>query len=279
MATAYLKGVSTRRMDDLVKSLGITGMSKCHVSTLAKDLDSLVADFRTRPLDAGPYLYLSADALTIKVREGGRVVKTSVLLATGINAEGYREILGMLVATAESTASWNGFFRDLKARGPDIVGLITSDAHCGIQHSIGDVFPDASWQRCRTHYAKNLSEVVPKSEWKWVRTMFQSIFDQETSDRVWSQVRAVVDMLDDKLPTAATHRRRLWMRFWRSPRFRSRRGRRCGPTIRRSGRTRRSAGGPMSWGSFLTVTRWSGWSGRCWPSSMRTGCSRAGTCR
>lgn len=205
VATAYLKGVSTRRMDDLVKSLGITGMSKSQVSTMAKDLDSMVADFRTRPLDAGPYLYLSADALTIKVREGGRVVKTSVLLACGINAEGFREILGMQVATAESTASWTGFFRDLKARGLDIVGLITSDAHCGIQHAIGDVFPDASWQRCRTHYAKNLSEVVPKSEWKWVRTMFQSIFDQETPDRVWAQAKAVVDMLDDTLPKAAAH--------------------------------------------------------------------------
>lgn len=205
VATAYLKGVSTRRMDDLVKSLGITGMSKSQVSTMAKDLDSMVADFRTRPLDAGPYLYLSADALTIKVREGGRVVKTSVLLACGINAEGFREILGMQVATAESTASWTGFFRDLKARGLDIVGLITSDAHCGIQHAIGDVFPDASWQRCRTHYAKNLSEIVPKSEWKWVRTMFQSIFDQETPDRVWAQAKAVVDMLDDKLPKAAAH--------------------------------------------------------------------------
>lgn len=205
VATAYLKGVSTRRMDDLVKSLGITGMSKSQVSTMAKDLDSMVADFRTRPLDAGPYLYLSADALTIKVREGGRVVKTSVLLACGINAEGFREILGMQVATAESTASWTGFFRDLKARGLDIVGLITSDAHCGIQYAIGDVFPDASWQRCRTHYAKNLSEIVPKSEWKWVRTMFQSIFDQETPDRVWAQAKAVVDMLDDKLPKAAAH--------------------------------------------------------------------------
>lgn len=83
--------------------------------------------------------------------------------------------------------------------------MITSDAHCGIQHAIGDVFPDASWQRCWTREVKNLSEVVPKSGWKWVRTMFQSIFDQETPDRVWAQARAVVDMLDDKLPKAASH--------------------------------------------------------------------------
>ncbi len=116
VATAYLKDVSTRRMDELVTSLGITGMSKSQVSTMAKDLDSMVADFRTRPLDAGPYLYMSADALTIKVREGARVVKTSVLLATGINAEGFREVLGMQVATAESTASWTGFF--YRSEGP-----------------------------------------------------------------------------------------------------------------------------------------------------------------
>ncbi|AWT27182.1 hypothetical protein Csp1_24340 [Corynebacterium provencense] len=139
VATCYLKGVSPRRMDDLVKYLGITGMSKSQVSTMAKDLDSMVADFRTRPLDAGPYLYLSADALTMRAREGGRVVKTSVLLATGINAEGFREVLGMQVATAESTASWTGFFRDLKARGLDIDGLITSDAHAGIKAAIAEV--------------------------------------------------------------------------------------------------------------------------------------------
>ncbi|BAC19611.1 transposase [Corynebacterium efficiens YS-314] len=205
MATAYLKGVSTRRMDDLVKSLGITGMSKSQVSNMAKDLDQMVEDFRTRPLDAGPYLYVFADALTIKVREGARVVKCSVLLATGINAEGFREMLGLQIATAESTSSWTGFFRDLKARGLTAVGLITSDAHCGISHAIGDVFPDASWQRCRTHSAKNLSDVVPRSEWKWARTMFPSIFDQDTPDKTWAQARWVVDMLEPTLPKAAAH--------------------------------------------------------------------------
>ncbi|EEW49388.1 putative transposase, Mutator family [Corynebacterium efficiens YS-314] len=106
IATCYLKGVSTRRMNDLVATLGINNLSKSQVSDMAKDLDVMVEDFRTRPLDTGPYLYVSCDALTMKVREGGRVVKTSVLLATGVNAEGYRELLGMQVATAESVASW-----------------------------------------------------------------------------------------------------------------------------------------------------------------------------
>jgi putative transposase len=132
IATCYLKGVSTRRMNDLVASLGITNLSKSQVSDMAKDLDIMVEDFRHRPLDGGPYLYVSCDALTMKVREGGRVVKTSVLLACGVNVEGYRELLGMQVATAESVASWTGFFRDLKARGLDQVYLVTSDAHLGI---------------------------------------------------------------------------------------------------------------------------------------------------
>ena len=108
IATCYLKGVSTRRMNDLVASLGITNLSKSQVSDMDKELDTMVEDFRTRPLDTGPYYYVSCDALTMKVREGGRVVKTSVLLATGVNADGYRELLGMQVATAESTASWTG---------------------------------------------------------------------------------------------------------------------------------------------------------------------------
>ncbi|HDN2154004.1 TPA: transposase, partial [Staphylococcus aureus] len=147
IATCYLKGVSTRRMNDLVATLGITNLSKSQVSEMAKDLDSMVEDFRTRQLDSGPYHYLSCDALTMKVREGGRVVKTSVLLATGVNNDGYRELLGMQVATAESTASWTGFFRDLKARGLGDVYLVTSDAHLGIQAAVSDVLPPASWQR------------------------------------------------------------------------------------------------------------------------------------
>lgn len=111
IVTCYFKGVSTRKMNDLVATLGISNLSKSQVSDMAKELDILVEQFRTRPLDQGPYLYVSCDALTMKVREGGQVVKTSVLLATGVNAEGYRELLGMHIATAESVTSWTGFFQ------------------------------------------------------------------------------------------------------------------------------------------------------------------------
>lgn len=205
VATCYLKGVSTRKVEDLVATLGITQMSRSTVSRMTKDLDEMVEQFRTRPLTDGPYRYLSADALTMRVREGGRVVKTSVLLATAVNNEGHREVLGMHVATSESTASWTGFFRDLHARGLRGVVLITSDAHAGIKAAIAEVYPDAAWQRCRTHYAANLSGIVPKSGWKYVRTMVHSIFDQDTPTKVWDQAREVVAVLDEKMPAAAEH--------------------------------------------------------------------------
>jgi putative transposase len=205
IATCYLKGVSTRRMNDLVASLGITNLSKSQVSDMAKDLDIMVEDFRHRPLDGGPYLYVSCDALTMKVREGGRVVKTSVLLACGVNVEGYRELLGMQVATAESVASWTGFFRDLKARGLDQVYLVTSDAHLGIQHAIGEVLPNASWQRCRTHFAKNLSSMVPKTQWPTLSAMFQTIFQQPDAAAVWAQAREVVSFCEHRFPNVANY--------------------------------------------------------------------------
>ena len=160
---------------------------------------------RTRPLDTGAYLYALSAALTMKVREGGRVVKTSVLLATGVNAEGYRELLGMQVATSESVASWIGWFRDLKARGLDEVYLVTSDAHLGIQHAISEVLPSASWQRCRTHFAKNLSSMVPKTQWPTLSALFHTIFQQPDSESVCSQAREVVAFCEDKFPHVASY--------------------------------------------------------------------------
>ncbi|WP_193622361.1 transposase, partial [Mycobacterium tuberculosis] len=114
-----------------------------------------VEAFRTRPLDAGPYTFLAADALVLKVREAGRVVGVHTLIATGVNAEGYREILGIQVTSAEDGAGWLAFFRDLVARGLSGVALVTSDAHAGLVAAIGATLPAAAWQRCRTHYAAN----------------------------------------------------------------------------------------------------------------------------
>lgn len=205
IATCYLKGVSTRRMNDLVATLGINNLSKSQVSQMAKELDDMVDDFRTRRLDQGPYHFVSCDALTMKVREGGRVVKTSVLLATGVNADGYRELLGMQVATAESTASWTGFFRDLIARGLTGVFLVTSDAHLGIQAAVGDCLPQASWQRCRTHFAKNLSAQVPKTQWPTLSAMFHTIFQQPDAASVWAQAREVIEFCQQKFPHVATY--------------------------------------------------------------------------
>src|SRR3954447_25843332 len=153
VATCYLLGVSTRRMEKLVETLGITRVSKSQVSVMAKELDAHVEDFRTRPLDAGPYTFVAADALTMKVREGGRVVNTHVLIATGVNADGHREVLGLDICSAESEAGWLTLFRGLNARGLTGVKLITSDAHSGLVAAMTATLDGASWQRCRTHYA------------------------------------------------------------------------------------------------------------------------------
>src|SRR5215475_14069834 len=177
VATSYLLGVSTRRMEKLVETLGITRLSKSQVSEMAKDLDAQVEAFRTRPLDAGPYTFVAADALVLKVREAGRIVNVHALLATGVNAGGYREILGLHVTTGEDGAGWLGFFRDLTARGLAGVALVTSDAHRGLTEAIGATLPGASWQRCRVHHAANLMSATPKAAWGWVRTLLHSVAD------------------------------------------------------------------------------------------------------
>jgi putative transposase len=205
VATCYLLGVSTRRMDRLVQSLGITGLSKSQVSVMAKDLDAHVDDFRSRPLDAGPYTFVAADALTMKVREGGRVVNVSVMVATGVNADGHREILGIQVATTESGASWLTFFRDLVARGLSGVALVTSDAHAGLVEAIAATLPGASWQRCRTHYAVNLMASCPKAAWPGVKAMLHSVYDQPDTDAVNAQFDKLLDTVAESLPEVHDH--------------------------------------------------------------------------
>jgi transposase-like protein len=205
VATCYLLGVSTRRMDKLVRTLGITGLSKSQVSVMARELDEQVAAFRTRPLNEGPYTFVAADALTMKVREGGRVVKVAVMVATGVNADGYREVLGIHTATTESGPGWLSFFRDLTARGLSGVAMVTSDAHTGLVEAIGATLPDASWQRCRTHYAANLMSVTPKSQWGWVRALLHSVYDQPDADSVNAQFERVLEGLYEKLPAVAEH--------------------------------------------------------------------------
>ena len=205
VATSYLLGVSTRRMEKLVESLGVTSLSKSQVSVMAKDLDTQVAEFRHRPLDAGPYTFVAADALVLKVREGGRVANVHALVATGVNAEGRREVLGLEVASSEDGAGWLGFFRGLVARGLSGVALVTSDAHAGLVAAIGATLPGASWQRCRTHYTVNLMSATPKASWPWVRALLHSVYDQPDAESVHAQYDRVVDALAQKIPKAADH--------------------------------------------------------------------------
>jgi len=206
VADCYLAGVSTRRMDKLVKTLGIHALSKSQVSRMAADLDEQVEAFRHRPLgDAGPFTFVAADALTMKVREAGRVINAVVLVATGVNGDGHREVLGMRVATAETGAAWNEFFADLVARGLAGVKLVTSDAHAGLVEAIAANLPGAVWQRCRTHYAANLMAVTPKQMWPAVKAMLHSVYDQPDAAAVHAQFDRLLDYVGGKLPAVAEH--------------------------------------------------------------------------
>jgi putative transposase len=205
VAMSYLLGVSTRRVEKLAASLGVTGLSKSQVSVMAAELDEMVEGFRSRPLDAGPYTFVWIDALTQKVREGGRTVNVHALIATGVNADGKREILGIEVASSEDGAGWLAFLRGLVARGLSGVQLVTSDCHQGLRDAIAAVLPGACWQRCRAHYARNLATKVPKSAQPWVSTLVRTIFEQPDAASVHAQHAQVVTALEAKFPAAAAH--------------------------------------------------------------------------
>jgi len=205
VATSYLLGVSTRRVEKLAASLGVTSLSKSQVSLMAAELDEMVEGFRSRRLDAGPYTFMWIDALTQKVREGGRTVNVHALIATGVNADGKREILGIDVASSEDGAGWLAFLRGLVARGLSGVQLVTSDCHQGLRDAIASVLPGAAWQRCRTHYHRNLLTRVPKSAQPWVSTLVRTIFEQPGTASVRAQHAQVVQALETKFPAASAH--------------------------------------------------------------------------
>jgi putative transposase len=205
VATSYLLGVSTRRVEKLAASLGVVGLSKSQVSVMAGELDELVESFRNRPLDAGPYTFVWIDALTQKVREGGRTVNVHCLIATGVNAGGCREILGIDVTSSEDGAGWLAFLRGLSARGLSGVALVISDDHAGLVSAITAVLPGAAWQRCRAHYARKPAHRVPKTAQPWVSTLVRTIFEQPDAASARAQHAHVVAALEAKLPQAAAH--------------------------------------------------------------------------
>ena len=205
VATAYLLGVSTRRVEALVQTLGIEKLSRSQVSDMAKHLDAEVQAFRNRPLDAGPYTYLWIDALVVKVREDGRTQNVSVMLATAVNRDGQREILGLDIDTAESGAGWLAFLRGLVARGLTGVQLAISDAHGGLTSALAAALPGASWQRCRTHFAANLLAKVPRSAQPVVAGLLRSIFDQPDAEQVHAQLDRVEAQLRERFPAVADY--------------------------------------------------------------------------
>ena len=202
---AYLHGVSTRKVDDLVKALGAdTGISKSEVSRICADLDQEIGQFRNRDLSALAYPYVFLDATYCKARVNHRVVSQAVVVAFGVAADGRREVLGFDVGDSENEAFWTEFLRTLKARGLGGVRLVISDAHSGLKKAIGIVFQGASWQRCRVHFMRNVLAVVPRASQEMVASIIRTAFAQPDKAHVNAQFDEVAAMLSKSHPKVAS---------------------------------------------------------------------------
>jgi putative transposase len=202
---AYVHGTSTRKVDDLVKALGVeAGISKSEVSRICAELDADVAAFRSRSLAHTSFPYLFLDATYLKARVDGRVVSRAVVIATGVTADGGREVLGLDVGDSEDGAFWTAFLRSLKARGLAGVQLVVSDAHTGLKQAIEAVMAGASWQRCRVHFLRDVLARVPRGSAEMVAAAIRTIFAQPTGAEVTEQLDKVIAMLAPKFPQVAT---------------------------------------------------------------------------
>jgi len=202
---AYLHGVSTRKVDDLVRALGAdTGISSSQVSRICADLDAEVGAFRDRSLADVAYPYVFLDATYCKARVNHRVVSQAVVVAVGVTADGRREVLGMDVGDSEDGAFWTAFLRSLKARGLSGVQLVISDAHTGLKQAIAAVLIGSSWQRCRVHFMRNVLAVVPKGSAEMVAAAIRTVFAQPDAARVAEQFDTIAVMLGRQLPKVET---------------------------------------------------------------------------
>jgi putative transposase len=198
---AYIQGVSTRSVDELVKAMGMSGISKSQVSRLAAEIDERVNAFLNRPLE-GDWPYLWIDATYVKVRQAGRIVSVAVIIAVAVNTEGTREVLGMAVGPSEAEPFWSEFLRSLMRRGLRGVKLVISDAHEGLKAAAAKVLK-ATWQRCRVHFIRNALAHAGKGQRQMVLALINTVFAQDSADTAVVQWRAVADQLREKFPKLA----------------------------------------------------------------------------
>jgi transposase-like protein len=201
---AYVQGVSTRKVDDLVAALGIdAGISKSEVSRICAELDSVVAAFRDRPLGHTTFPYVFLDATYVKAHEGASVVSKAIVIATGVSATGDREVLGLAVGDSEDGAFWTAFLRSLRARGLSGVRLVISDAHEGLKAAIGAVLLGAAWQRCRVHFLRNVLARIPKGSAEMVLAAIRTIWAQPDGAAVREQLDEIAARLEPRFPVVA----------------------------------------------------------------------------
>jgi transposase-like protein len=199
---AYIEGVSTRKVDDLLQSLGLAGMDKSQVSRTCKELDELVGEFRNRPLeDSYPYVWF--DALYLKVRQNNRIVSLAAVIAIGVSETGERRVLGLATGASESEPFWSEFLRSLVGRGLKGVQLVISDSHEGLKSAIGKVLSGTSWQRCRVHFMRNLLAHIPQRDKSMVAALVRMVFAQPNRQVAGQQLAETVKLMAKRWPNAA----------------------------------------------------------------------------